>query len=179
MTTALKQKKIYCFDTSAFVTLSRTSENIIELPKTLWEHLESMMESGEIISHRIVFDEISSSTKNPDFITKWIADKKDCFLSRTDTQIAEIPNIVKKFPTLIDYTYEREQADPWLIALAIEKSRDNNLFEVNASVVVSQENPNSSKKIPAVCKAFNIRHLSLRSFFDEIGLSTIILRKTP
>lgn len=173
-----KQKKIYCFDTSAFVTLSRTSENIIELPKTLWEYLEGMMKSGEIISHRLVFDEINSNTKNPDFITKWITDKKDCFLNRTDVQIAEISKIVKKFPGLIDYTYEREQADPWLIALAIEKSRESDLFEICASVVVSQENPNSSKKIPAVCKEFGIRHLSLREFFDEIGLSTNISKKT-
>ncbi len=178
MTAAQKQKKIYCFDTSAFVTLSRTSENIIELPKTLWEHLEAMMESGNIISHRIVFNEISSNSKNPDFIAKWIADKKECFIDRTDIQIAEIPKIVKKFPGLINYAYEREQADPWLIALAIEKSKDNNLFEVSASVVVSQENPNSSKKIPAACKAFNIGHLSLRSFFDEIGLSASISKKT-
>lgn len=178
MISTLKQKNIYCFDTSAFITLSRTSENIIELPKTLWEHLEAMMKSGEIISHRIVFDEINSNTKNPDFITKWIVNKKDCFLLRTNAQIMEIPKIVNKFPSLIDYTYEREQADPWLIALAIEKSKENNLFEICASVVVSQENPNSSKKIPAVCKAFNIRHLSLRSFFDEIGLSASISKKT-
>lgn len=177
MTAMRKEKKIYCFDTSAFVTLSRTSENIIELPKTLWEHLEAMMESGAIISHRLVFDEINNNSKNPDFITKWIADKKKCFLSRTDAQIMQIPKIVEKFPTLIDYTYEREQADPWLIALAIEKSRENKLFEVCASVVVSQENPNSLKKIPAVCKEFGIKHLSLRNFFDEIGLSTSISKK--
>lgn len=177
MMSAQKQKKIYCFDTSAFVTLSRTSENIIELPKTLWEHLEIMMESGEIISHRLVFDEINSHSKNPDFITKWIFDKKNSFLCRTDTQILEVQKIVKKFPALIDYAYEKEQADPWLIALAIEKSKENNLFEICASVVVSQENPNSSKKIPAVCKEFNIRHLSLRNFFDEIGLSTSISKK--
>jgi len=178
MTVSQKQKKIYYFDTSAFVTLSRTSENIIELPGMLWKDLEAMMKSGEIISHRLVFDEISSNSKNPDFITKWIADKKDCFLSRTDIQIAEIPKIVKKFPTLIDSACEREQADPWLIALAIEKSRENDLFEVFESVVVSQESSNSSKKIPAVCKSFGIRHLSLRSFFNEIGLSTSISKKT-
>ena len=177
MKSPLKQKKIYCFDTSAFVTLSRTSENIIELPKKLWEHLESMMKNGELISHRLVFDEISSHSKNPDFITKWISDKKDCFISRSDTQIAQVSKIITKFPGLIDPTFEREQADPWLIALAIEKTGQNNLFEVCASVVVSQENPNSSKKIPAVCRAFSIRHLSLRNFFDEIGVSTIILKK--
>ena len=69
MTAARKKKRVYCFDTSAFVTLSRTSENVIEMPQTLWKQLEKMMKVGEIISHRLVFDEISSGTKNPDFIT--------------------------------------------------------------------------------------------------------------
>jgi hypothetical protein len=145
---------------------------VIELPETLWKHLEKMMASGEIISHRLVFEEINSHSKNPDFITRWIADKKDSFLLKTDIQRGYIPKIVKKYPDLINYEMEREQADPWLIALALEKSKENTLFEVCASLVVSQENPNSSKKIPAACKSFGIKHLSLRNFFDEIGLST-------
>lgn len=177
MTSARKTIKIYCFDTSAFVTLSRTSENVIEIPEALWKRLEKMMKVGELVSHRIVFDEISSGAKNPDFITKWIADKRDYFLNRTDAQIVDVQKIVQKFPDLIDPNQEREQADPWLIALAIEKSKNDNLFEVCVCVVVSQENRNSSKKIPAVCKAFKVGHLSLRQFFDEIGLSTKLSKK--
>ncbi|MBN1494643.1 DUF4411 family protein [Candidatus Peregrinibacteria bacterium] len=172
-----KHKNIYCFDTSAFLTLSRTSENIIELPETLWEHLELMMKSSELISHKIVYDEISSKNKNPDFITKWILNKKDYFLERTNTQIIEVSKIVKQFSSLIDINCEKEQADPWVIALAIEKSKDDNLFEVFTSIVVSQESLTSTKTIPAVCKAFGIRHLSLRTFFNEIGLSASILKK--
>ena len=175
MISAVKRKKIYCFDTSAFVTLSRTNENVINIPEAVWEHLEEMMKTGELISHRIVFDEISSNSKNPDFITKWVFDKKDCFLLKNDIQRVEIPQIVAQFPDLINYETEREQADPWLIALAIEKSKEQSLFEVCASIVVSQENPNSSKKIPAACDSFGIKHLSLRNFFDEVGISTKLL----
>lgn len=177
MTHARERKNIYCLDASAFLTLSRTNDNIIEIPMSLWDHLKTLMVDGKIISHRIVFDEISSNNKNPDFITRWISDKKDYFLPRTDFQICEIPKIISKFPGLIDYKNEHEQADPWLIALAIEKSKENTLFDIIASVVVSQENPNSQQKIPAVCKCFGIRHLSLRNFFDEIGISTDILKK--
>ena len=83
-----------------------------------------MMKDGQIISHRVVFDEISSGAKNPDFITKWIANKRDYFLTRTDAQIIEVQKIVQKFPDLIDPGQEREQADPWLIALAVEKSKE-------------------------------------------------------
>lgn len=175
--TARITQTLYCFDTSAFVTLSRTDENVIRMPQSLWNHLAKMMRTGEIVSHKLVFDEISSNSKNPDFITQWIADKKDCFLDRTPAQEEIVPEIVRQFPDLIDYAREREQADPWLIALAVEKSKEQTLFDVKSAMVVSQENPNSSKKIPAACKHFKVEHLSLRNFFDKIGLSTALSRK--
>ena len=99
------------------------------------------------------------------------------FLPKTDFQRALIPQIVQHFPGLIDSGRESEQADPWLIALAVEKSKEANLFEVCVSIVVSQENQNSSIKIPAVCKYFHIDHNSLREFFDAIGLSTKLSKK--
>ncbi len=172
MTTARKLKKIYCFDTSAFLALSRTNEKVIRIDDAIWKHLEKMMRAGEVISHRIVYNEIISGTKNPPFIIRWIKDKRNYFFPKSDNQIMHIEEIVRQFPDLIDYGRESEQADPWLIALAIEKSKENNLFEVCVSVVVSQENQNSSKKIPAACKHFHIGHCSLREFFDGVGLST-------
>jgi hypothetical protein len=174
MTGAVTKRKLYCFDTSAFLTLSRTSENVIEMPKALWDQLETMMRAGEVISHRLVFDEISSDTKSPDFITQWIVDKEKYFLDITPVQISLVPEIVKACPGLIDYQMEREQADTWLIALAIERAREQGLFHSTISIVVSQESKVSSKKIPAACKAFNVEHRSLREFFDEIGFSAAL-----
>lgn len=177
MTATRKQKKIYCFDTSAFLALSRTDERVIKIDDAVWKHIEKMMKGVGVISHRIVFDEIMSGTKNSPFIVRWIKDKRSYFLPKSDAQISRVPDIVQRFPDLIDYGRESEQADPWLIALAIEKSKEENLFEICVSLVVSQENPNSSKKIPAACKYFRIQHRSLREFFDEIGLSTKLQKK--
>ncbi len=42
---------------------------------------------------------------------------------------------------------------------------------------MSQESQKSSKKIPAVCKDFGIRHLSLKEIFDEIGLMADISKR--
>lgn len=173
-----KKRKVYCFDTSAFVMLSRTSENIIALPDELWDYLKKMMEDGDIISHEIVFEEISSGTKNPDFITKWIADKKASFLKKSNSQITDVSKIVKQFPDLIDSEAEHEQADPWIVALAMEKCGDKNLFEECECIVVSQESQKSSKKIPAVCKSFGVKHLSLKEFFDEIGLTANVKKNS-
>lgn len=169
------RKRIYCFDTSAFLTIHRRgSDNFIAIPTDLWDKLESMMIDCELISHRTVFDEISSDEKNPDFVSKWVRDKRKYFLARNDNQIAEIPKIIKRFPDLIDHYHEHEQADPWVIALAIEKLNENNLFELATPVVVSQENPKSPTKIPEVCKYFEIEHLTLKEFFIEVGVEVII-----
>jgi len=177
MSAAISSRKIYCFDTSAFVTLSRTDENIIQIPGALWELLEKMMQNGEVISHKLVFEEISSNSKKPDFITKWVMDKERFFINRTQTQLDSIPKIVSNFPGLIDPLREHEQADIWLIALAVERAQDNPLFGGNTAIVVSQENPNSSKKIPAACNFLGIKHMSLREFFDEIGLGVELIKR--
>ena len=168
------QHKLYCFDTSAFVALNRTGESVISIPASLWEHLEKMMRQGDLVSHKIVFNEIDSATEHPDFITQWIRGKESFFLDKTPAQILKVPEIIAKFPALINYEMEREQADPWIVALAIEKAREQKLFEKVLPIVISQESYKSPMKIPAVCKHFGILHKSLKEFFGEIGLSATI-----
>lgn len=177
MTYSRKKKNIYCFDSSAFIALNRTSDSVIKIPESVWDHIEDMMNNGQLISHQIVFNELTSFSKNPDFVAKWIEDKKQFFYPKTDFQIVKVADIISKFPGLIDYKSEKEEADPWLIALALEQSKKDNLFEICVSVVVSQESSKKSQKIPAVCKNFEVRHLPLREFFDETGLKTQVVKK--
>lgn len=171
------KKIIYCFDSSAFMALNRANNDLFDISSTLWKHLEEMMQDGMIISHKLVFEEIDSKSKSPDFLARWIANKRDYFKKITPFQIETVQGIVAKFPGLIDYKSEHDQADPWLIALAIEKSNEQTLFEKNIPIVVSQESANSGNKIPAVCKEFGVQHRSLREFFDEIGLGINISKK--
>ena len=69
---------------------------------------------------------------------------------------------------MIDYKHEKDEADPWLIALALELKSQYSLFNTEV-YLVSQENPMSSQRIPAVCDYYNIEHLSLLEFFDFVG----------
>ncbi len=172
-------KKIYCFDTSAFVNLSKTSEDVIHIPNELWDYLEKMIKKGEVISHKIVFDELVTKSKKPEkvFISRWIRDKGKYFSNKTQFQIDTVSKIVSKFNGLIDPECEHEQADPWIIALAIQKVNDSPLFGIKNVSVVSQEGKFSDKKIPAVCASFGVEHLSLRGFFQEIGLGIKLIKK--
>jgi len=61
-----------------------------------------------------------------------------------------------------------QQADPWLIALVLDRRSQITMFSQEIAVV-SQENILSTCKIPAVCKHYKIEHYDLFQFFDKNG----------
>ena len=167
----MAKKTVYIFDASAFITLHQHNTRVITLPQAIWDELATMMSTGAIISHKYVYEEIvSESTENPDFITEWLLTKKAYFENETIEQAVEVAAIIEKFPKLIDPEKEKEQADPWIVAQAIILDRQTSLLEETEYVIVTQESQNSSKKIPAVCKQFKVRCITLKDFFDETGI---------
>lgn len=170
------KKVVYIFDSSAFITLHQYSAKVIELPQAIWDELAKMMVDGNIISHIYVYEEIvSESTENPDMITKWLLPKKGSFEKESVEQAVIVAQIVEKFPKLIDPEREKEQADPWIIAQAVTLKSQASLLEDIEYVVVTQENPNSSKKIPAACKSFGVESMPLKEFFEK---NNIKIRKS-
>lgn len=158
--------EIYCFDSSAFIALNR-AHNTIPVPD-LWKELDKLFKAGKIISHELVFDEIHPGRKSPDFLEKWIGDKKGYFIGITEKQSEVVTAILNSYPTLIDYKKERNEADPWLIALAVEKAEEVTLFEKSTLIyVISQEKITSTTKIPAVCRQFKIPHMNLEQFYKD------------
>lgn len=170
-----EQAKIYCFDSSIFISLNRI-HNYIPIPN-VWQELEKLFNAGKIISHEFVYEEFNPERDKPDFIAKWIKDKKEFFFGITDKQVEVTAKILAKFPTLIDSEKEKDQADPWIIALAIEKMEEVTLFGYNTLVyVVSQEKISSSKRIPAVCREFKVSHMNLEAFLKDNGWSFGIIK---
>ncbi len=164
------QEKIYCFDSSIFISLNRI-HNYVPIPN-VWQELEKLFNAGKIISHEFVYEEFNPERENPDFIAKWIKDRKEYFFGITDKQVELTTKILEKFPTLIDSENEKDQADPWIVALAIEKMEEVTLFGQNTLVyVVSQEKISSSKRIPAVCREFKVPHMNLEAFLKDNGWS--------
>lgn len=162
------QEKIYCFDSSIFISLNRIHNYVPILD--VWDELEKLFKAGRLISHEFVYDEFNPERKNPDFLAKWIKDKKQYFLGITDKQVELTGKILEKFPTLINSENEKNQADPWIVALAIEKMEEITLFEQNTLIyVISQEKISSPKRIPAVCKEFKVPHMNLDAFIKDNG----------
>lgn len=165
----MNQKKslIFCFDTSAFVDIHR---HLVRLIPQLYPELDKLFNSGRLISHKIVFQEITTQSKRPDSLTKWILPKEAFFKDITLQQTLIVSEIVRKFPTLIHYKKEKDDADPWLIALVLEQHSTPSLFSnLQDFAIVSNESALIPNRLPDVCKHYSIKNLNLTDFFEANG----------
>ena len=163
------QSLIFCFDTSAFVDINRY---LVRLIPQLYPELDKLFNSGRLISHKIAFQEITTRSKRPDSLTKWILPKEAFFKDISLQQTLLVSKIVQKFPTLIHYNREKDDADPWLIALVIEQRSMPDLFSsLQDFAIVSAESTLIPNRLPAVCKHYSIKHFDLPAFFKANGWS--------
>ena len=126
----------------------------------------------------MVYDEIVPATGPKDEIGRMIAKPKSSFYSITNKQGQLALKILSYFPRLIDPRAKKDQADPWIIALVIEKMEELNLFGSDSDfIVVSAESEKSDTKIPAVCKHFKVRHMNLFQLFEDNGWEFTMLKR--
>lgn len=168
---SVAKEKIYIFDANAFIELGQIDEHVMELPPDVWKHLDVMMSNGQIISSRYVYDEVVINPQKPnkpqDSVSKWLAPKKSYFTKENQQQVRYMIEVIKEFPKLIDPAMEKSQADPWLVAMIRDLNEQNPEEEF---VLVTQENPVSSAKLPAACKKYGAKTINLREFFKETGI---------
>lgn len=161
--------KIYCVDSSIFITLNRVY-SVGLLPDDIWSSFDELFAANRILSHEFVFAELCPKTTKPDFLAQWIRNKQQFFVPVTVRQTQLVDQILARFPELINHAKEIDEADPWLVALAIEKRGAIGLFEDYSTLtIVSNESGKSSVKIPAVCSAFRVPHMNLKEFFTDNG----------
>lgn len=171
------ENNIYFIDSSALITINRYYPSSI-FPD-LWKHLEELFRQQKMFSHDMVYDEIVSDSGPKDDIGQLIAKYKSSFFSITNKQGKLALEILANFPRLIDPRAKRDEADPWIIALVIEKMQEENLFGNDSDfVVVSAESEKSDSKIPAVCKHFKVRHLNLFQFFEDNGWEFSVIKRS-
>lgn len=158
---------VFCFDTSAFVDIHRHLSRLIP---QLYPELDKLFNSGRLISHRFVFEEITTRSNKPDSLTKWIRPKEAFFKDISLRQTLLVAEIVQQFPTLIHYNKEKDDADPWLIALVLEQRSTPSLFSsFQDFATVSSEGALIPNHLPDVCKHYSIKHLDLPDFFKANG----------
>lgn len=156
---------IYIIDTSSLVQLSK--HNPLDVYPGVWKQLEGIVHSGKLISPREVFNEIM---KLDDSLSNWAKKHTKMFKSPTEKQIRIVRDILEKFPSFVKSESEFD-ADPWVIALAVElaQSPQKTLFEVKRIVVTEEKLRGNKVKIPFVCQDFKVESMDIIDMFRTEG----------
>lgn len=165
-----EKSEIFCFDTSALVRLHRFYPKAV-IPD-IWSELDKMFKAGKIISHEFVYEEILPDPKKPDDLGLWIQKKEKHFKPVTQFQLDKVGDVLAKFPKLIDPNNEKNQADPWLVAMMREfkEQEDSGLFPNETEYyLVTEESTQKDNRIPAACKKYGVNHLTLFEFFKKMN----------
>ena len=160
MTTLFQSQPAYTIDTSSFIALFKEQDRRYYRKHfiSLWNKIEEMFNSGELISHLEVLDEIKLWNDQKDELIIWSKPNKDIFIPH------DIPN-ESSFITFIGQTYPNfnsqgksgPHADPWLIAQA----------HIQNLTVITEEDRQSPKRIPFVCNEMGVKCTDLFGLIAE------------
>lgn len=148
----------YSFDTSAVVNPWRRYYPFDVFP-SLWRRLEQAIDAGLIRASVEVKEELE---QKDDELLAYLRQRPEVFVQIDDEQQGWVAEMVNRFPNWIDVDSRRNQADPFVVALA----KAHNL------TVVTYERPGTaeSPKIPHVCQAFAVRCLHFMEFMRETNI---------
>ncbi len=128
---------------------------------TLWDNLDEFISAGEIVSSEEVYVETS---KKADELHEWIKDRKHMLVPLSPDIQRVATKLLSDYPRLVDTLRGRSQADPFVIATAVE---------MNAVVVTGEIRTGNLAKprIPDVCDAKGIRWINFLQMIRELKLT--------
>lgn len=156
---------LYIIDTSSLVKLNRN--NPIDVFPSIWDKLQLLADKNRLVAPKEVLNEIK---QNDDMLTRWAKVQRKMFKDPTPKQIILVQEILKDFPALID-AERKFDADPWVIALAIEMSEDpQKTLTVIKRIVVTEEKLRENRiRIPYICNKKSIEAIDIVELFRTEG----------
>ena len=120
-----------------------------------------------MLAPREVLNEIM---QGDDQLAKWAKNHNKMFVEPTEKQIEIVKDILKEFPALIKQN-RKYDADPWVIALAVElaTSSQQTLTHIKRVVVTEEKLRGEQIKIPLVCQKYKIDTIDILDLFRIEG----------
>lgn len=149
----------YVFDSNIFMGLERLQP--IDVYPSVWNKIAELLESGLIISSQEVYEEIQAGD---DYLSKWAKERRNIFLPTDEEIQTTVRNILLKYRGLVEGGKKMNNADPFVIAIALLKG----------CTVVSNEaktkNPDTPK-ITDVCEYLGINCINFVTFSREMKIT--------
>jgi hypothetical protein len=144
----------HCIDTSALISMWREHYRPKNFP-SVWRLMEEHIDRGELVAPREVYEELAQGN---DDLFEFVKRKQNKLFKELDEEQSRFVFEIKaKFPKLSDYNKAVPDADPFVVALAMQKGWK----------VVTSESDKSPYKIPAACRFYRIPCLSPADFIQE------------
>lgn len=151
----------YTIDTCSindFLQLDRAYDR--EVFESPWKYIDECCDSGEIISHKEVYEEILLGGISE--LVKWAKSKNNFFKDYNLPEEAEF--ITKIGATFPNFLYQKKDvsmhADPWLVAQA----------HINGLTIITSEKGNNQSGIPFIANQFGVKTVDIVAFFKERGV---------
>lgn len=157
------KKEIYIMDTSSIISIKEKFSQ--EDQRRIFQKLGQFALQGTIKCPPQVLMELKSYEGPEDEPLKWIKNFKSELIVNDPSLYEKAKEILKRFPSLVDPRKSREQADPYVIALA-EILREKS----NKVIIVSEDIRSRKKKISIhdVCRNLNIPCIQIEEFLSKI-----------
>jgi len=156
---------IYCIDTSSLIEMKDKYPK--DIFPSVWQKIERLCKESRLIAPIEVLKEIEQVD---DELKRWAKKKeiKKTFIKPDKYQTERMKEILVKYPFLAGPEKLGSNADPWLIALTIEKNykEQTELFQ-NRYIVVTEESKVRKERIPIACKDYNIECINLLELFKK------------
>ncbi|MCY3936423.1 MAG: DUF4411 family protein [Chloroflexi bacterium] len=140
---------MYTTDTTTFIN----GWHKLYVPETFpdfWVWIKELFDEGKLLAIRNVREELE---RHDDGLLKWCKENKIPFVPVSESIEALAADIRKTHPKLLKKARVDTEADPYIIAHAIEGDL----------IVITEEQP-GKVRIPAVCKYYQVECINLREF---------------
>ena len=113
-----------------------------------------------------------------DDVSKWLSVHQEMVSPTSIEIIHEVEDIIARSPPIADEKKEKPVADPFLIAQVLVERKQKRFDQTEYYIITEEKGTNSSisenslknlKKIPDLCRYYNIPCLNLIGFFRQEG----------
>jgi len=126
---------------------------------TLWQQIEKLISDGRLLAIDEVLRELE---RKLDELHTWAKQHGGMFVATDEAIMQRAGTVINQFPSLAEPQSQRGKADPFVIALAMER---------NLTVVTAEHSKPTKPRIPDVCRQLQVPCRSLIELFRREGWS--------
>lgn len=167
---------MWVIDTNSVLELHRVYNPLYFRP--LWDDVDRLIERGLLVSTRVNFDELEDRS-GEESLREWKIAHKHIFREPDEAEQRAVGEVLANFPDLIDVNSDADQADPYLVAMAM-KLKATVITEERLLDPSAVRNPNRKEKmrIPNVCAHYGIPCIRVVPFINSPAWR-VVLSEAP